>query len=60
VIGKRDPLVPTGHGREIVEAVPAGHGRLELIEDAAHDVFADNPDASYAAVRRFLAELAKS
>ena len=54
ILGRQDPLVPTRHGEEIVEAIPAGLGRLEAIDDAAHDVFADNPEASYGAVREFL------
>ncbi len=58
ILGSRDPLVPTRLGREIVEAVPDGLARLELIDEAAHDVMVDNPADSYRVVREFLAELA--
>jgi proline iminopeptidase len=58
VVGERDPLVPVELAREIVDGVPAGLGRLEIVRDAAHDVARDNPDAFYGVVRAFLAELA--
>jgi proline-specific peptidase len=57
ILGEHDPLVPAHLGREIVEAVPDGLGRLELIPDAAHDVLDDNPADGYRLVREFLAEL---
>jgi pimeloyl-ACP methyl ester carboxylesterase len=55
ILGRSDPLVPSHHGEEIVDAIPEGLARLELIDDAAHDVFVDNPAATFAAVREFLA-----
>jgi pimeloyl-ACP methyl ester carboxylesterase len=58
VLGEEDPLVPIRLGHEIVDAVPDGLGRLELIPGAAHDVMLDNPAESYRVVREFLAELA--
>jgi pimeloyl-ACP methyl ester carboxylesterase len=57
ILGRRDPLVPNHHGEEIVEAIPDGLARLELIDDAAHDVFVDNPAATFTAMREFLAGL---
>jgi pimeloyl-ACP methyl ester carboxylesterase len=54
---ERDPLVPVAVAREIVESLPPGVGRLELVEDAAHDVFTNNPAASYGLVREFLGEV---
>jgi hypothetical protein len=32
-----------------VEAIQGGLARLQLIDDAAHDVFVDNPAASFLA-----------
>ena len=55
IAGERDPLVPVGIAREIVEAIPHGHARLEVIGEASHDVLADNPDESYRVLREFLA-----
>ena len=58
ILGEHDPLVPIRLGREIVEAIPDGLARLEVIPEAAHDVLVDNPADSYRLVREFLAELA--
>jgi pimeloyl-ACP methyl ester carboxylesterase len=58
LLGERDPLVPAHLGREIAEAIPPGLARLELVADASHAVFVDNPAESYRLVREFLAELA--
>ena len=44
----------------MVEAIPDGLARLELIPEAAHDVMVDNPADSYRLVREFLAERAPS
>jgi len=55
VNGEQDPLVPPHLGREIVEAIPEHLARLEVIPDASHDVFADNPTRSYGVIREFLA-----
>lgn len=55
--GERDPLVPAHLGQEIVDAVPEGLARLELIPEASHDVLVDNPTQSYRVIREFLAAL---
>ena len=52
--GAHDPLVPPQLGREIVDAIPHALARSEVIEEAAHEVFADNPIASYQLLREFL------
>ena len=57
MLGERDPLIPVRRGEEIASAIPNGLARLEVIADAAHDVLVDNPEASYGAVRAFLAGL---
>jgi pimeloyl-ACP methyl ester carboxylesterase len=56
VVGEFDPLVPTYLGREIVQAIPDGLAELQVVPDAAHEVFADNPQRSYACVREFIAK----
>jgi proline-specific peptidase len=58
VLGEHDPLVPSHLGREIVEAIPDGLARLELIREAAHEVFVDNPADCYHVIREFLTERA--
>lgn len=57
LVGEHDPLIPVHLAQEIVEAVPDGLARLELVPEASHDVLADNPSASYGAIRGFLASL---
>ena len=52
--GAHDPLVPPALGREIVDAIPHGLARSEVIEEAAHEVFADNPIDSYQLLREFV------
>jgi proline iminopeptidase len=58
IVGEYDPLVPAYQGREIIEALPDGLADLHVISDAAHDVFADNPEQTYSLIRQFLADLA--
>lgn len=54
VVGELDPLVPAHLAGEMVEAIPNGLARLEVISDASHDVFADNGPQSYRVIREFL------
>ncbi len=58
LLGEHDPLVPAHLAEEIAATVPSGLGRLEIVADAAHDLFTDNPAQTYAAIRRFISELA--
>lgn len=57
LVGERDPLIPTHLAEEIVSAVPAGLGRLEVIPDASHDVALDNPEHVHRCIRQFVANL---
>jgi proline-specific peptidase len=57
LVGEHDPLNPPALGAEIVEAIPSGRARFELIPDAAHRVFSDNPEHTYRLIREFLTEL---
>lgn len=57
VIGERDLSVPARLGREIVDALPEGLARLEVVPEAAHEVMVDRPAEGYRLVREFLAEL---
>lgn len=58
LIGEHDLLNPPGLGAEIVEAIPNGRARLELVSDAEHRIFTDNPEHSYRCIREFVADLA--
>jgi pimeloyl-ACP methyl ester carboxylesterase len=57
LIGEDDPLIPMRLADEIAEAIPDGLARLERIPQAAHDVFADNPEQTYLCIRDFLTDL---
>jgi pimeloyl-ACP methyl ester carboxylesterase len=57
LIGEHDPLNPPSLGAEIVEAIPNGDARLEVIPPAAHLVFIDNPERAHSRIRAFLADL---
>jgi pimeloyl-ACP methyl ester carboxylesterase len=57
LVGEHDPLNPPALGAEIVEAIPNGRARLEVVPDAAHRVFSDNPDHTHRLIREFLTEL---
>jgi len=57
LVGEHDPLNPPALAMEIVDAIPNGHARLELVPDAAHRVFADNPEHVYRRIRAFLSDL---
>ena len=43
-VGERDSVTPVGASREIVEALPEGIGRLEVIEGAGHFPWKDAPE----------------
>ncbi len=58
LLGEQDSTVPAHLAREIVEAIPKGLARLELVPEAAHEVIVDNPAESYRLMREFLASLA--
>ena len=53
LLGELDSTVPSQLGLEIVEAIPDGLARLELVPEAAHEVMVDNPAESYRLVRDF-------
>lgn len=57
VIGEHDPLTPLHLAREIVEAIPNGLARLQVIADASHAVFTDNPSDVYQSIRDFMSGL---
>lgn len=56
LVGEHDPLTPLDLGREIVEAIPHGLARLQVIPEASHAVFADNPDDVHRTIRDFMSD----
>ena len=43
-VGEIDPVTPVAAAREIVDALPDGRARLEVIEGAGHFPWRDAPD----------------
>lgn len=58
-VGDRDPITPLAAAREIVDALPAGIGRLEVIEGAGHFPWLDAPDTYWPLVHEFVAAQAR-
>jgi pimeloyl-ACP methyl ester carboxylesterase len=56
LIGEHDPLNPPALGAEIVEAIPNGRARLEIVPDASHRVFVDDPEHAHDCIRAFLTD----
>lgn len=53
-VGERDPVTPVGAAEEIVAALPAGLGRLEVIEGAGHFTWLDAPEAFWPVITDFV------
>jgi pimeloyl-ACP methyl ester carboxylesterase len=53
-VGELDPVTPVGASREIVEALPPGVGRLEVVRGAGHFPWLDAPAAYREIVESFV------
>lgn len=53
--GRDDPMTPYECATEIVELLPDGVGRLEIVEQAGHGTFRDQPVETERLLRAFLA-----
>ncbi len=56
-VGDRDGVTPVDAAEEILEALPAGIGRLEVIEGAGHFPWLDAPDEYWPVIEGFVAQL---
>jgi len=54
-VGELDAVTPVAASVEIADALPAGLGRLEVIEGAGHFPWLDAPDPYFSTVRAFVA-----
>lgn len=54
-VGDLDPVTPVAAAREILDALPAGTGRLQVIENAGHFPWLDRPDRYWSAITTFVA-----
>jgi len=53
-VGELDSVTPVDASREIVDALPPGVGRLEVIEGAGHFPWKDAPDRYFALIAEFV------
>jgi pimeloyl-ACP methyl ester carboxylesterase len=57
-VGDLDPVTPVAAAREIVEALPDGIARLEVIERAGHFTWRDAPDRYWRLLTDFVSSSA--
>jgi pimeloyl-ACP methyl ester carboxylesterase len=55
-VGELDPVTPVDASREIVDALPRGVGRLEVIEGAGHFPWKDVPDQYWPVIEGFVTQ----
>ena len=58
VVGTEDPVTPVAAAEEIVEAMPPGRARLEVLPEAGHFPWLDQPDQLRAVLADFVASVA--
>jgi pimeloyl-ACP methyl ester carboxylesterase len=54
-VGRADPVTPVSAALEIVDALPPGLGRLEVMDGAGHFMWLDHPDRYWAILDAFVA-----
>ena len=58
VVGTEDPVTPVAAAEEIVDAMPPGRARLEVLPEAGHFPWLDQPDRLRAVLADFVAGVA--
>ena len=53
-VGELDPITPVAAAREIVDALPEGIGRLQVLEEAGHFPWMDVPDRYWPLLTEFV------
>jgi pimeloyl-ACP methyl ester carboxylesterase len=53
-VGEIDPVAPVAAAREIVDAMPGGKTRLEVIKDAGHFFWKDAADRFWPVIGEFV------
>jgi pimeloyl-ACP methyl ester carboxylesterase len=56
-VGELDPVTPVAASEEIVDALPDGIGRLEILEGAGHFTWLDAPERYWPMILDFIGEL---
>jgi len=59
-VGELDPVTPVEAAREILAALPAGAGRLEIVDHAGHFPWLDDPDRYWPVIESIVAGQATS
>ena len=59
-VGEIDPVTPVAAAREIVDALPDGRARLEVIEGAGHFPWRDAPDRYWPILSDFVTTAASA
>ena len=54
-VGDRDPVTPVGAAEELVATLPAGLARLDVVPDAGHFTWLDQPDRFWPVLIEFVA-----
>jgi pimeloyl-ACP methyl ester carboxylesterase len=57
LVGAHDPVTRPEWGREVFEALPAGLAELQVFPDSSHAIQADEPEALFAAIERFVGRI---
>jgi proline iminopeptidase len=58
-VGRLDPITPVAAAEEIMDGLPAGVGRLEVMDAAGHFPWLDDPDRYRSIVTAFLATVTR-
>jgi proline iminopeptidase len=59
-VGELDPVTPVDAAQEIIEALPPGIGRLEILADAGHFAWLDTPDRYWPVIIDFVTSCSRS
>jgi len=57
IVGESDPLVPPALAHELIDALPAGIGRLAVIKNASHRVLTHDERDVWKLIRSFISDL---
>ena len=57
-VGELDPVTPVGAAEEVVAALPAGLGRLDVVPGAGHFTWLDQPEHYWPVLLEFVAQAA--
>lgn len=60
IVGELDPITPTWAAETIIDGLPDGVGRLEVIEDAGHFPWRDRPDLYWPSISAFVESVSEA